>query len=67
MDILFLMLPLSFVLVSAIIGVAVWAVNSRQFDDLSSPAHRILDDSDEKRTDNRLVSESAGRLEEASE
>lgn len=48
MDIVFLLLPLSFVLVTIVVAFAMWAVNSRQFDDLSSPASRILDDSDEK-------------------
>jgi len=50
MDILFLLLPLSFILVTIIVGCAVWAVQSRQFEDLSSPATRILNDDDEKQS-----------------
>jgi cbb3-type cytochrome oxidase maturation protein len=50
MDILFLLLPLSFILVTIIVGCAVWAVQSRQFEDLSSPATRILSDDDEKQS-----------------
>ena len=42
MDIIYLLLPLSLVLVIAIL----WAVKSRQFDDLEGPAHRILMDDD---------------------
>ena len=46
MDILFLLIPLSVVLVFAI-GIAFWwSVRSGQFDDLEGPAHRILDDDD---------------------
>lgn len=46
MDILFLLIPLSVVLAIAI-GVAFWrAVDTGQFDDLESPAIRILADDD---------------------
>ena len=46
MDILYLLIPLSIVLVFAI-GVAFWwALESGQFDDLEGPAHRILMDDD---------------------
>ena len=48
MDILYLMIPLSLLLVVLIVGGAVWAVLTGQFDDLDSPAHRILDDDDEE-------------------
>ena len=46
MDILYLLIPLSIVLVF-LIGIAFWwAVRSGQFDDLEGPAHRILSDDD---------------------
>ena len=46
MDILFLLIPLSVVLVF-LVGLAFWwSVRSGQFDDLEGPAHRILDDDD---------------------
>ena len=46
MDILFLLIPLSVVLV-IVVGLAFWwSVRSGQFDDLEGPAHRILDDDD---------------------
>jgi len=46
MDILFLLIPLSVVLV-LLVGLAFWwSVRSGQFDDLKGPAHRILDDDD---------------------
>ena len=44
MDILFLLIPLSSLLVLAILGVFAWALNSGQFDDLQREGERILDD-----------------------
>ncbi len=44
MDILYLLVPLSAVLVLAIIGVFAWALHRGQFDDLDREAVRILDD-----------------------
>ncbi len=42
MDILYLLVPLSVVLVFLILGVFAWAVNSGQFEDLEKEGHRIL-------------------------
>lgn len=48
MDILYLLIPLSLVLVFLIGGVFWWALRSGQFDDLEGPAYRILmDDEDD--------------------
>jgi cbb3-type cytochrome oxidase maturation protein len=44
MDILFLLIPLSSVLVLAIVGVFAWALWRGQFDDLEREGERILDD-----------------------
>ncbi|MBU6437450.1 MAG: cbb3-type cytochrome oxidase assembly protein CcoS [Betaproteobacteria bacterium] len=44
MDILFVLIPLSVVLVLAIIGMFWWALNGGQFDDLDREGERILDD-----------------------
>jgi len=44
MDVLFLLIPLSALLVLAILGVFAWALNSGQFDDLQREGERILDD-----------------------
>ncbi len=46
MDILYLLIPLSLVLVGAIVWVFLWAVRSGQFDDMEGPAHQILMDDD---------------------
>ncbi len=44
MDILYLLIPMSVVLVLLIVGVFVWAINSVQLDDLEREGERILDD-----------------------
>ena len=46
MDILYLLVPLSVVLVFVIGALFWWAVRSGQFDDMEGPAHRILMDDD---------------------
>jgi cbb3-type cytochrome oxidase maturation protein len=47
MEIIYLLIPLSIVLVGLIVAGFFWAVNSGQFDDLEGPAYRILQDQDE--------------------
>jgi len=47
MSILYLLIPLSLLLLSLAVAVFFWAVKSGQFDDLEGPAHRILFDEDE--------------------
>jgi cbb3-type cytochrome oxidase maturation protein len=42
MDILYLLIPLSSVLVLAIVGVFAWALHRGQFDDLNDEGARIL-------------------------
>ena len=44
MDIVYLLIPLSLVLVFLIGGVFWWALSRGQFDDLEGPAQRILMD-----------------------
>lgn len=44
MDILYLLIPLSAVLVLAILGIFAWALNGGQFDDLEREGERIFDD-----------------------
>ncbi len=46
MDILYLLIPLSVVLVFLIGWAFWWSLGSGQFDDLEGPAHRILQDDD---------------------
>lgn len=47
MDIIYLLIPIAIVLVTFGTWAFFWSVNSGQFDDLDSPAHRILYDDDE--------------------
>jgi cbb3-type cytochrome oxidase maturation protein len=47
MEIIYLLIPLSLVLVGVFVWVFFWAVRSGQFDDLEGPAHRILMDDDD--------------------
>ena len=44
MDVLFLLVPLSVVLVFALMAVFAWALQSSQFDDLQREGARILED-----------------------
>jgi cbb3-type cytochrome oxidase maturation protein len=44
MDILFLLIPLSLVLILGIVGVFGWAVHAGQFDDLEREGERLLSD-----------------------
>lgn len=46
MDILYLLIPMSALLVLGILLVFAWALNSGQFDDLSRQGQRILDADD---------------------
>ncbi len=50
MDIIYLLLPISILL--ALIGLAayIWSVKNGQFDDLETPAIRMLFDDQEKKT-----------------
>ncbi|MEW5880636.1 MAG: cbb3-type cytochrome oxidase assembly protein CcoS [Pseudomonadota bacterium] len=51
MDSLYLLIPLSIVLVIAIGGLLAWSVLSGQFDDLDAEGRRILDEEDTPRDD----------------
>jgi cbb3-type cytochrome oxidase maturation protein len=58
MEIIYLLIPLSVILVGVIIWVFLWAIRSGQFDDLEGPAHRILMDDDSPRlTETEVKSE----------
>ena len=49
MDILYLLIPLSSVLVLVIVGVFAWALHKGQFDDLEGEGRRILLDESQGR------------------
>ena len=48
MEILFVLIPLSLVLLGIAVWAFFWAVRTGQFEDLDSPAYRILMDDDER-------------------
>lgn len=47
MTIIYLLIPLSLILLGFAVWAFFWAVKNDQFDDLEGPAHRILFDEDE--------------------
>ncbi|ATJ81687.1 cbb3-type cytochrome oxidase assembly protein CcoS [Halomonas beimenensis] len=47
MTILYLLIPLSLILLGAAVWAFFWAVKHDQFEDLEGPAHRILFDEDD--------------------
>jgi len=47
MEIIYLLIPLSLVLIGLIGWAFFWAIRSGQFDDLEGPAHRIIMDDDD--------------------
>ena len=61
MSILYLLIPLSLILLGLAVWAFFWAVKHDQFEDLEGPAHRILFDDD----DNDLTAEERRRRREA--
>jgi cbb3-type cytochrome oxidase maturation protein len=57
MDILYLLIPVSVVVMLAVIGVFAWALQRGQFDDLEREGQRILDGDEETA---RLDADQAG-------
>jgi cbb3-type cytochrome oxidase maturation protein len=56
MSVLFLVLPLALVLVGVAVWAYVWSARGGQFDDLDTPAVRLLHDDDPLPSDDRAVS-----------
>ncbi|WP_430462129.1 cbb3-type cytochrome oxidase assembly protein CcoS [Thalassolituus sp. LLYu03] len=50
MDVIYALVPLSILLIGIAVLVFFWAVKSGQFEDMESPAHRILFDDDDQPT-----------------
>lgn len=67
MDIIYVLVPLSIGLIGIALLVFFWAVKGGQFDDLESPAHKILFDDDEHLVPNKdKQDESATDIEKGS-
>jgi cbb3-type cytochrome oxidase maturation protein len=46
MEIIYLLIPVSLILLGLIVWIFLWAVRNGQYEDLEGPAHRILMDKD---------------------
>lgn len=46
MEILYLLIPIAIVFLAVIIGVFIWAIKNKQFDDLERHGHDVLMDDD---------------------
>jgi cbb3-type cytochrome oxidase maturation protein len=53
MDILYLLVPLSVLIVMAVIGVLAWSIFGGQFDDLERQGERILQDENPSEPDSQ--------------
>jgi cbb3-type cytochrome oxidase maturation protein len=51
MSVVFILLPLALLVAGVMVALFVWAVKSGQYDDLETPAVRILFDDEPKKTD----------------
>ncbi len=49
MSVLYIVVPLALLVVGAAVGAFVWAAHRGQFDDLDTPAVRMLHDDDDER------------------
>jgi cbb3-type cytochrome oxidase maturation protein len=47
MNILYLLVPISLIVMGVAVWLFLWAIRSGQFEDLEGPAHRILMDDDD--------------------
>ena len=47
MDVLFILVPLAIVFVAVMVAAFTWATKNGQFDDVQTPAVRILSDEDD--------------------
>ena len=48
MSVLYIVVPVALLIVAAAVGAFVWAANRGQFDDLETPALRMLHDDEER-------------------
>jgi cbb3-type cytochrome oxidase maturation protein len=48
MNILWMMIPLALILSGSFLGAFLWAAHRGQFDDTMTPAHRILNDDQQR-------------------
>ena len=62
METIFVLLPLALLIAAIAVGFFIWAARTGQFDDLETPAVRILfDDEEPRRPDRRRPAPACGR------
>ncbi len=64
MDILYLLIPLSLLLVFVIAVIFWWVLKSGQFDDLEGPGYRLLMDDDDSSAGNQYPKQNSNNSEE---
>lgn len=62
MDILYLLVPISLVLVVAIAVVFWWSVKSGQFDDLEGPAYRLMMEDDDRPGEDKALAKKTSEV-----
>jgi len=62
MSVLWLMITFTLILVGAFVAAYIWAVKHGQFDDLVTPAHRILLDDNQENTTLETQSQKGSQL-----
>ncbi len=63
MSVIYILIPLGFILMGVMVWGILWAVRSQQFEDLEGPAHRVLMDDDDPRIPHRTETNRAARSE----
>lgn len=63
MEVLFLFVPLSMLVVAGLVWAAFWAIRNNQYEDLEGPAHRILMDDDDPKIPTNPTPEEAEHTE----
>jgi cbb3-type cytochrome oxidase maturation protein len=66
MAVIYVLLPLAVLLASAALWAFIRAVNAGQFDDLDTPAHRILHEDDDESAHGRSATEPVSRAPQSS-
>jgi cbb3-type cytochrome oxidase maturation protein len=59
-SVLYLVVPLAIVIAAVTVGAFVWAARRGQFDDLTTPAMRALQDDGERKPEGRDQNEGSG-------
>lgn len=60
MSVIYVILPIALVIAAAAVGAFIWAVRSGQYDDLDTPAMRVLFDDEKPAERDRSVLEDLG-------